>query len=80
MQEMNLYISPEKNLPIELIMDGKIIEENLQQNNLSTQWLYDELKKRKLDIKDVFYAVQLAQNNLYIDRYNDYIKSPIDKE
>lgn len=80
MQDMHLYIHSERKLPIELIMDGKVIEENLQQNNLSTQWLDDELKKRQLYITDVFYAVLLAQNNLYIDCYNDYISAPIDIE
>lgn len=80
MQDMNLYISAEKKLPIELIMDGKIIEENLQENSLTKQWLFSELKNRNIEINDVFYAVLLTQNNLYIDCYNDYIKAPIDKE
>lgn len=80
MQDMHLYIASEKKLPIELIMDGKVITENLLQNNLSTQWLDEELKKRQLDLKDVFYAVLLVQDNLYIDCYNDFISSPIDKE
>ncbi|MED3963002.1 YetF domain-containing protein [Niallia taxi] len=61
-------------------MDGKVIDANLQQNNLKTQWLDDELKRSRVDIKDVFYAVLLTQNNLYIDCYNDFISSPIDKE
>lgn len=61
-------------------MDGKVIDANLQQNNLKTQWLDDELKRSRVDIKEVFHAVLLTQNNLYIDCYNDFISSPIDKE
>jgi uncharacterized membrane protein YcaP (DUF421 family) len=66
--------------PIELIMDGDIIKKNLEQNHLSETWIYDELKKRKLSLPDVCYAVKGTKGDLYFDLYKDKIKNPIDIE
>lgn len=79
-QDLHLQSSQESTLPIELIMDRKIIDENLKQNNLTIEWLQAELKKRNLQTRDVFYAVLSSNNNIFIDCYKDYITSPIDKE
>ncbi|PLT27627.1 DUF421 domain-containing protein [Peribacillus deserti] len=72
--------SSEKSLPIELIMDGKIIDSNLAENNLKPAWLQTELQKRNLEQKDVFYAVLAANGQLFIDTYKDNIGIPLDKE
>jgi uncharacterized membrane protein YcaP (DUF421 family) len=66
--------------PIELIMDGDIIKNNLEQNHLSEAWIYDELKKRKLTLSEVCYAVKGTKGDLYFDLYKDKIKNPIDIE
>jgi uncharacterized membrane protein YcaP (DUF421 family) len=66
--------------PIELIMDGDIIKNNLKQNHLSEAWIYDELKKRKLSLSEVCYAVKGTKGDLYFDLYKDKIKNPIDIE
>jgi uncharacterized membrane protein YcaP (DUF421 family) len=66
--------------PIELIMDGDIIKNNLEQNHLSEDWIYDELKKRKLSLSEVCYAVKGTKGDLYFDLYKDKIKNPIDIE
>ncbi|MED4015593.1 MULTISPECIES: DUF421 domain-containing protein [Sutcliffiella] len=79
-QDLMLAVKPEQKLPIELIMDGEVIKENLEQNNLSFSWLQSELKKRNLTKKEVVYAVMAANGNLYFDTFRDYIHSPIDKE
>ncbi|XZF76532.1 DUF421 domain-containing protein [Bacillus sp. AL-1R] len=79
-QDLNIPTTPESKLPIELIMDGEIMTENLRQNNQSELWLQRELKKRKLKIKDVVYAVLAANGNIYIDTYKDNITSPMDQE
>lgn len=73
-------ITPEFNLPIELIMDGEVIKENLEQNNLTESWLHLELKKRNLVQHDVLYAVLSGSGNMYINTYENHIHSPIDKE
>lgn len=64
-----------KGMSSEIIIDGKVILKNLKQNNLSEQWLMDELNKygiRKID--EVNYASLDYFGNLYIDKYQDEIK------
>ncbi|MEH7251957.1 DUF421 domain-containing protein [Neobacillus niacini] len=79
-QDLMITVMPEQKLPIELIMDGEIIKENLEQNNLSLSWLESELRKRKLTKHEVVYAVMAANGNMYVDTFRDDIHSPIDKE
>ncbi|MFK4388979.1 uncharacterized membrane protein YcaP (DUF421 family) [Peribacillus frigoritolerans] len=79
-QDLMIPVMPEQKLPIELIMDGEIIKENLKQNNITFSWLESELIKRNLLKHDVVYAVLAANGNLYVDTFRDYIHSPIDKE
>lgn len=67
------------NQPVELIMDGQIIDKNLR-GNYSQGWLNQELKNRQLALEEIQYAVISSNGNLFIDFYNDQIKSPIDKE
>ncbi|GGF18368.1 UPF0702 transmembrane protein YdfS [Halobacillus andaensis] len=79
-QDIAALLTPEQRLPIELIMDGEIIEKNLTENELSHSWLNAELAKRQVSIKEVVYAVLAANGNVYVDTYNDHITSPIDQE
>ncbi|MFJ7851362.1 DUF421 domain-containing protein [Peribacillus frigoritolerans] len=79
-QDLMIPVMPEQKLPIELIMDGEIIKENLEQNNIMFSWLESELIKRNLLKHDVVYAVLAANGNLYVDTFRDHIHSPIDKE
>ncbi|MBD8135222.1 DUF421 domain-containing protein [Peribacillus frigoritolerans] len=79
-QDLMIPVMPEQKLPIELIMDGEIIKENLKQNNITFSWLESELIKRNLLKHDVVYAVLAANGNLYVDTFRDHIHSPIDKE
>jgi len=79
-QDLSVPTLPETKLPIELIMDGEIITENLKQNKISEIKLQSEIKKRNLKTSDVMYAVLAANGNIYIDSYVDNISSPIDQE
>ncbi|WP_409291881.1 DUF421 domain-containing protein [Peribacillus sp. SCS-37] len=79
MQSLSLF-THEESFPIEVIMDGQIVHNNLKENQISLSWLQSELDKRYLAEKDVFYAVLGGNGSLYIDTYNDYIASPIDRE
>lgn len=79
-QDLMIPVTPENKLPIELIMDGEVIKENLEQNHLTESWLQMELNKRNLDQKDVLYAVLSGNGNIYINPYENHIHSPIDKE
>ncbi|NGP45696.1 DUF421 domain-containing protein [Bacillaceae bacterium SIJ1] len=79
-QDLNVPVNREQRLPIELIMDGDVIEKNLTENHLSQTWLQEELKKRQLKRSEVAYAVLAANGLVYVDTYKDHIKSPVDEE
>ncbi|WML52424.1 DUF421 domain-containing protein [Neobacillus sp. PS3-12] len=66
-------------LPIELIMNGSLVEKNFNKN-YSRQWLYQELKTRNLQIKDIQYALISSNGSLFIDLYDDHLHSPLDVE
>lgn len=79
-QDLLLHYTPESTLPIELIMDGEIVKKNLVENNLSEDWLQMQLQNRQLTLKEVLYAVLLANGTIYFDTYKDHISSPVDAE
>lgn len=61
-----------ENIPLELIMDGVIVEKNL--NSLySKVWIDQQLHKRNLTINDVNYAVISSNGSLMIDLYHDRV-------
>ncbi|UCZ54234.1 DUF421 domain-containing protein [Bacillus shivajii] len=66
--------------PIELIMDGEIIEKNLNENHLTKEWLLRQLNERNVSRNDVFYAVLGTKGQLYIDVKDDNLLSPADEE
>lgn len=78
-KDLNIY-KPEIKLPVELIMDGKILEENLQENNITLEWLQAELLKRQLNAESVVYALLTSSQTLYIDTHNDQLQFPMDVE
>jgi uncharacterized membrane protein YcaP (DUF421 family) len=61
-------------------MDGRLIENNLNNNGISRRWLEAELEKREKSIEDVFYAVKSTNGKLRLDFYEDGLRQPIDKE
>ncbi|GGG72607.1 YetF domain-containing protein [Paenibacillus radicis (ex Gao et al. 2016)] len=77
-KDLQLHVASLKSFPVELIIDGKVLEENLAQNNLTREWLESEVRKHDKAISDVFYAVKGTQNNLFFDYYHDGIHNPID--
>lgn len=61
-----------KGLSTEIIRDGRIQEQNLRQNNLTHEWLYNELASRKIrNIDDVFLATLATNGTLYVDLHDD---------
>ncbi|QEK11527.1 DUF421 domain-containing protein [Crassaminicella thermophila] len=70
-QDLNIDTNQE-GIAVEIILDGKIIENNLKINNLSKEWVYEALKKRGIkDIKEVAFAALSTNGKLYVDLYND---------
>ncbi len=79
--DMNLS-TEYKGLSTEIIKHGQVLQKNLNQNNLTRDWLIQELKERNIsNISDVVYAalntsgvlyVSIRQSNLgYIQKVED---------
>ncbi|KRF10712.1 DUF421 domain-containing protein [Paenibacillus sp. Soil787] len=66
--------------PVELIMDGVMIEKNLENNGLTKEWLEREVRRKGKKISDVFYAARGTKKQLVFDFYEDGIHQTIDKE
>lgn len=60
-----------KGLDIELIQDGQIIQQNLEQINLDQNWLLAELDKRGLALEKIAYGSIDTKGVLYLDLYDD---------
>jgi uncharacterized membrane protein YcaP (DUF421 family) len=59
-------------LNTEMIVDGKVVEQNLQQVGLDLQWLKDQLNAQNVhSVSDVVYAELSSDGTLYIDKKSD---------
>ena len=66
-------------VPSELVVDGVIIRQNLVQNQLSEQWLTDQLKLQGIyNPGEVAYACLDSSGKLYIDRRSDNLEHVTD--
>ncbi|MER1986523.1 MAG: DUF421 domain-containing protein [Solibacillus sp.] len=66
-QDVKADISVPPLFPIELISDGKIIYENLQEYDLTEEWLLKKLRNKNIEAaSDVYYAQLLENGSLYI--------------
>lgn len=56
-------------LPVALVMDGKVQDENLEKIGKTRFWLKNELQKYGIrDVKDVFFCTYDHKGKMYIDR------------
>lgn len=77
-KDMNIK-TPASGIATELIYDGILVEENLRQLNKDKKWLYNELQRYGVkDPSEVFLLTLDLGGNLYIDKYQDYIKKVTD--
>lgn len=59
-------------LATELILDGKVIETNLQRKGLDKAWLNGKLKEKGVEnIEKVAFAALATNGSLYVDSYDD---------
>ncbi|WP_053368816.1 DUF421 domain-containing protein [Bacillus sp. FJAT-27245] len=68
-----------QSLPVELIMDGKIIAKNTS-GIYSQDWIETECVRRDLRVENIYYAVINTRGVLFIDKYEDKLSSPTDIE
>lgn len=72
-KDLNLQTSY-KGLATELIIEGKIIYQNLTQVGKDLTWLQQELKKQGIkDVTKVFYAVLGTNGRIFVDTYQDQL-------
>jgi len=56
---------------MDIILDGIIMKENLEDANYNREWLMAQLKFYGVEnVKDVFYAGLDCQGNLYVSKRN----------
>ncbi|MCR8848029.1 DUF421 domain-containing protein [Rossellomorea sp. SC111] len=72
--DMKMDPSPSASIPIELMMEGKPISNNLTPP-YTLQWLESEAKKRGITLNDIYYAVINSNGTLFIDLYKDHFSS-----
>ncbi|UQD51809.1 DUF421 domain-containing protein [Bacillus methanolicus] len=70
--------SKQLSLPIELIIEGKLIDKNLTLK-YNKNWIEQELIKRKLSINRILYAVIGTDGKLYVELYKDNAPSLTDR-
>jgi uncharacterized membrane protein YcaP (DUF421 family) len=68
-KDLNLNTAPRLCLPTELIVDGRLVEKNLREINLTKEWLVGELNKAGyLSCEEIFFAELQSDGTLYIER------------
>lgn len=61
-------------VPSEIIKDGEVLEQNLRQNNLTLDWLFQELNRQNIKrVSDIFYASLNTDGTLYVDKKADQL-------
>lgn len=66
-------------ISVELVMDGKVVHQNLRQVNLDEQWLEDQLRQRGVkSLEEVPLAVLASNGQLYVDFVRDDLGTVMD--
>jgi hypothetical protein len=68
---------PREKEPQTVIIDGKILDEQLAAMGLSRGWLNEELEKAGVTAENVFLGQVDAYQQLYIDLYDDKIETKL---
>lgn len=77
-KDMGLHTKYE-GISSELLIDGKVIEQNLLQNNLSEEWLRDQLKSQGIfNLGEVSLASLGTDGKLYVDKKQDMLDNVTD--
>lgn len=78
-EDLNVQLT-EPQIAVTLINDGEIIYDNLEEINVSEQWLMKELQRQNFyDVKEIYYAEYLEGKKLHVQPYKkikhkDYVK------
>lgn len=80
LKDFNKGKQDHRQFPVELIIDGKLLQGNFDANQISETWFMNQLESRKATVQDIFYAVKGSNGQLYIDYYKDQLRHPVDVE
>ncbi|MBB6450982.1 uncharacterized membrane protein YcaP (DUF421 family) [Geomicrobium halophilum] len=74
-QKKDLNIPPKAaKLTTEVVMDGKLIDQNLSQRNKDQDWLMEQLQTQGInDLREISYAAILPNDTLYVDKFDDQV-------
>ena len=65
--------TPYKGVPSEIIKQGRVLHQNLARNNLSFNWLYNELAKQgSPPLENIFLATLNTDGSLFLDVRQDF--------
>jgi len=68
-KDLQISNPPNKYLPQELIVDGKVRKKNLKENGLDMEWLTKKLKKQGInDYRLIHYAELQSNGDVYVDQ------------
>lgn len=68
-KDMNITRKSSEIIPTEIIVDGKLVQKNLNEYGLTTSWLQNELSKAGIsEVSEVFFAELQSDKNLYISK------------
>ncbi|WP_433750858.1 DUF421 domain-containing protein [Falsibacillus pallidus] len=67
--DINPVVDSVQSLPIEVVLERKLIKKNLR-TPYTEEWLFEELLKRSIKLDNVFYAVISSNGTLFVDEYN----------
>lgn len=71
-QDVKASLTEPKYFPTDIISDGKIVSGNLEELDLTEEWVMKKLRKKNIhDVKDVFYAQIQSDGSLFIDERNN---------
>jgi uncharacterized membrane protein YcaP (DUF421 family) len=65
--------SKEESLPVSVIMDGKIVKENLQKVHCTEEMLLEKIKDSGHEPEEIFYAEIDQYGDIMVDAYDEYI-------
>ncbi|RKN85705.1 DUF421 domain-containing protein [Paenibacillus ginsengarvi] len=76
-KDMQVPLPPNLYMPTEIIVDGAVVTRNLNELNLSMEWLETELRKTGNALSQldrIFYAELQRDGSLHVDKRNDLAK------
>src|SRR5690625_5270001 len=77
----DLNVAPtEPQIAMPIITDGEIIQDNLEEANLTEEWLHDELTRQDFVLHQVFYAEWLEGKKMFVLPYKKIKKKDWEKK